>query len=75
MNTYESNGVFYVFEKDMYETSESYSERTWFIINKLKNSNCDIDIEQLQTMSRIMINVKTLNCTYSKNLMNKTLSS
>lgn len=73
LETFEIFGKFYVFEKDSYESRESYLKRVRFILNKIKSiKNPDPNqISELIRLSRFYLNTKLYGCEYSKNIMNK----
>jgi len=67
---FELNGTFFVIEKSIYESRETYIERVYFILDKMKHDK-SYDLKKLIVLSKVMANMKTLGCTYSKSLVNK----
>jgi hypothetical protein len=67
---FELDGTFYVIEKSIYESRETYIERVYFILDKMKH-NKSHDLKQLIVLSKVMANIKILGCSYSKSLVNE----
>jgi hypothetical protein len=69
MSVFERNGKIIIINKNDKETNFTLSKRGWFIIKQNINNNKEL-IES-EKMSNLWINIKKLNCVYSKNIMDK----
>lgn len=61
---FESNGIFYVIEKNKFESRETFLERVWFIIDNLQNPKNIHSFEKLEIISKIESNKKIFGCQY-----------
>ena len=60
---FEYESSFYVIDKDVNESRESYIERVWYILHNISQTNKN-NLEELVRKSRIWSNMKILKCEY-----------
>lgn len=63
------NNKFFIIERDMYESTEKFNERGYFISNMLPETKSDYD--EAVRLSRIWVNMKFNNCKYDQKLCDK----
>ena len=60
---------FFCLIKDPHETKEKFNQRGWFIVSQ-KPKTID-EFKQMETLSRIWINMKYYKCGYEKEITDK----